>query len=464
MVGMKADTAINPASTRPVAPAAPAGIDRPAFLPTRPATRTGGHPIHEPATRPGDATFESATQHAADNRPSAGTGQEAATVNPTRPAAQAATKTGRKSATQPAAKDEESEPLNTGQKALLLIAGVLLVAVVVSPISLSSQDIIDWAQSPQGLGLAHGWAIVTFFSLDAAAAVCVAIKTFCAWRDKSSGGFGLLVWVFAFMSAIFNYLYGKVTPAKDDEYFFPLMSLAGPLLLEMAIALLKRMIQENGGKRSNHGVSFGMKRWLPIVGAPKETFGAWRLAHLSSIDVADVAVAEFRRLSPEGHLWGLLAKIRTDAIGRLDADDGPAAPPATGRKQNRPATSTGRPTGPSAQAATSPATRPVQGPADMSIRPATPTTPAAPNNPATRPATQPAAHRAHLVSVHEDRAPAGWTATGRANAAEIRRTFGLDAPTSVRQVRARMGWSESKAKPAYNAYLADADLAEEATG
>jgi len=199
-----------------------------------------------------------------------------------------------------------------GMGALLTVVGVLLAGVIVAPIALSSQDIIDWAASPIGLGLTGPWPLVTFFALDAAAAVCVGLVVYCAWRGESPGVFAWLVWAFAGMSAYANYSHSSGSAARDAVWFFPAMSLAGPFLLEIIVRRVRRWVQEVTGQRARHAVSFGFARWIPGVGALRETYGAWRLARLDGINDADAAVTAYRRLCPDGSIRVLSALRRRD--------------------------------------------------------------------------------------------------------------------------------------------------------
>lgn len=195
-----------------------------------------------------------------------------------------------------------------GAGVLLTLMAVLLAGVIVAPIALSSQDIIDWAGSPLGLGLDGAWPIVTFLALDAAAAVCVCLVVYCAWRGESAGIFAWLVWAFAGMSAFANYQHGS-TPgaAADAVWFFPAMSLAGPFLLEMIVRRVRKWVQEESGQREVAHVSFGFARWVPGVGATRETYGAWRLARLNGIDDARQAITAYRELCPTGSVRVLKA-------------------------------------------------------------------------------------------------------------------------------------------------------------
>jgi len=77
---------------------------------------------------------------------------------------------------------------------LVGVIAVLLAGVVAAPIALSSHDIVAWAGSPGGLGLTGHWPLFTFVALDTAAAVCVGMVFYTAWRGEPAGAFGLLVW------------------------------------------------------------------------------------------------------------------------------------------------------------------------------------------------------------------------------------------------------------------------------
>ena len=127
-----------------------------------------------------------------------------------------------------------------GQKLGAIAVGVTLAIVIVAPIALSSQDLVRWATDPHGLGLSQSWGWLAFVALDAAAATCVGMVTIAAWRGESGGAFHGLTWMFACGSAWSNYRHGMSTPAADDQWFFPAMSLAGPLLLDVTLARIRR--------------------------------------------------------------------------------------------------------------------------------------------------------------------------------------------------------------------------------
>lgn len=188
-----------------------------------------------------------------------------------------------------------------GMRALITLVGLLLAVVVVVPLTLSSQDLVRWAHSPIGLGLESGWAILVFVALDAAAAACVGMSVYCAWRGETAGMFGILVWAFAVTSAFANYRFNQGGRARDAVWFFPAMSIAGPLLLEIVIRRVRRWVQTSAGRYEHPLPHFRLARWIPGIGAARETYGAWRTAILDGrISTPDLAVARFRQLCPDG--------------------------------------------------------------------------------------------------------------------------------------------------------------------
>lgn len=213
----------------------------------------------------------------------------------------------------------------TGVAVLLVLVAVMLAAVIIAPIALSSQDIIDWAHSPNGLGLTDGWAVTTFLALDAAAAVCVGLVVYCMWRGEKPGIFGWLVWAFAATSAFANYRHGiRPGAPADAAWFFPAMSLAGPFLLEVLTRRVRRWIQEGAGRRSAHGVSYGLALWVPGVGALRETYCSWRLARLVGLDDAGQSRRLYRLLCPDGSMR-VLARLR-EAEALVPASPAQSAP------------------------------------------------------------------------------------------------------------------------------------------
>jgi hypothetical protein len=168
--------------------------------------------------------------------------------------------------------------------------GVALALTIVMPIAMSSQDLVGWAGSAAGLGLEGLWKYGAFIALDAAAAVCVFATVYAAaWRGERPGAFGVLVWLFAAGSAVANWRHGLVQlqdgAAGDAWWFFPAMSLLGPVLLHVVVLRLRRWVRVDQGLDAapsrrparTDPAEFGWLRWLPGI-AFRETFGAWKMS------------------------------------------------------------------------------------------------------------------------------------------------------------------------------------------
>lgn len=223
---------------------------------------------------------------------------------------------------------------------LLTIVAILLAVVIAAPIALSSGDLVRWAASPTGLGLTGQWPLLVFIALDAAAFACVLLAIYCAFQGRSAGVFGILVWVFAGFSGLANYRHGSAPGAPADAFwFFPVMSVLGPGLLEAVMHFIRKMVRTNDGSQSGDLPKFGIIRWLPIIGAPKDTFGARRTAQILGIHKVDDAVATYHALCPDGSLKVVkairardvaAAKVAERAAAREAAGPRPPAAAPTG--------------------------------------------------------------------------------------------------------------------------------------
>lgn len=213
---------------------------------------------------------------------------------------------------------DQSKVSKIGLGILLVVVSVLLAVVITAPIALSSGELVRWASSLMGLGLDGWWPWLVFIALDCAAFSCVLLSVYCAFRGKGAGVFGLLVWVFAGFSAFANYRHGVEPGApRDAWWFFPVMSILGPGLLEAVTHFVRHQIQTTTGKRAGTLPKFGLTRWLPIIGAPRDTFGARRTAQILGISTVDEAVATYHALCPDGSL-GVVAAIRARDVAAAE--------------------------------------------------------------------------------------------------------------------------------------------------
>lgn len=203
-----------------------------------------------------------------------------------------------------------------GMRALLAAITVGLAFVISAPFALSSQDLVDWAHSATGLALPIAWSLFVFVALDIAAAVCVGMVVYAAWRGESGGIFGVLVWGFAGFSAFANYRHASGTAARDDDWFFPTMSLAGPLLLEATVRRVRRWVKTSAGRYENPLPHFRAMRWILSL---RETWTAYRLSVTEgySQPVEAITAARIRRgVLPPGNppLFPLIDRATTDPV------------------------------------------------------------------------------------------------------------------------------------------------------
>ncbi|MEX5634933.1 hypothetical protein [Parafrankia sp. FMc2] len=228
----------------------------------------------------------------------------------------------RKAAPQAAAapeapKGKNNKGLSTTEK-LWRVAAIALAAVIVAPTALSGAHLIKWAGEPiDGLNLPVWLVWLPLLALDGTAVVGIAMVTIAALRGEHGGAFHFVSWSIALISAGINYGYGTSTAATWDEYFFPVMSLTGPTLLEITLAFARRW------KRIDAGLIFeGVKlkdlgkRVRPGV-AMRETLGAWRVSQREGITDPREAITAYREVTLLRTMSGVealrLAFARTDS-------------------------------------------------------------------------------------------------------------------------------------------------------
>jgi len=188
----------------------------------------------------------------------------------------------------------ESDP-NAGRAArrILILVSLALGVVVLAPIALSAQDLYSWARAPLGLGLPAQFAVLVPVGLDVAAAACIGMTVLAAgWKRERPGIFGILVWVFAMVSAYAQYTHGiaerDAGRAQDAWWAMPAFALLGPLLLEVTLHRVRRWARQDSGEQHTGAAGFG-SRWLPGV-AFRETLAAWAASRREGISTWQAAV------------------------------------------------------------------------------------------------------------------------------------------------------------------------------
>ena len=419
--------------------------------PTNPTDPTDPTPDHAP-TRPARRLFGFGRKQPTDpTTPTADHKPEAPKPTPVAPRPAPPRPTNPKPTTN--TNKPTDRPRRRGQRLLIGSIAALLAFVVAAPIALSAQDLVEWAESSSGLNLDFGWATLVFMALDAAAAVCVLLSVYCAWRGEPAGGFGIAVWVFALVSAFANYQHGTREGAPGDAWwFFPLMSILGPALLEMVTRKLREWVQRGDNRRGKRMPHFGWRRWVPGVGSWTDTYGAYRTANLLGIETVDLAVAWYHYLCPDGSLKVAKA-MRAKGVhaSRVNADRPPTDPTASVEATDSTAaptvapTAPPRPVAPTVQASTSLPTVPA---------PTRPTVPVQPTKTSRIEASP--APTAPRPSPTRNTDQSGHSAAAVANAKYLRSHYPTGLP-KMATIRADLKWSFDRANNAVAAYNDGAD-------
>lgn len=221
------------------------------------------------------------------------------------------TPTAQKSRTKTASKTTKDKWRAAGVVAMVVAAVLFATLPVVAPAVLSASDLLAWAQSRHGLGLIVDLAWFVIAALDALAIACILITLVCAILDKPAGIFAGGAWVIAGVSAMANYRYGTSPDAPTDRWwFFPIMSILGPIMMHGAVKLIRRIVQEESERRATDPPKFGTARWLLM---PKVTYGAYRTAQVLQIKKAEDAIRAYHELCPTGSVRVVAAIRARDA-------------------------------------------------------------------------------------------------------------------------------------------------------
>lgn len=200
---------------------------------------------------------------------------------------------------------------------LIAIVVILLIGLIAAPVSLSAQDIVNWAR--QSLGLKSAWPWVAVYALDATAIISVLVCVYFAWKGRRAVLFQFAVWTVASISALGQYKHGTriIETAPDAWWFFPAMALLGPIMLEMVMAKLRELQREKAGQVAEQMPKFGLLRWIPGIGSFVETYGAWRVARLMNLKTYDQSVHMYRQLCPDGGMR-VLKSVRAHQENRTE--------------------------------------------------------------------------------------------------------------------------------------------------
>ncbi|MDH6110390.1 hypothetical protein P3T36_003428 [Kitasatospora sp. MAP12-15] len=144
----------------------------------------------------------------------------------------------------------------------------------------------------ENLGLSGGWEFLVPFGLDGAAMFCSVLAVREASHGDAALGSRLLVWLFAFASAWFNWVHA---PRGGDHagapQFFSGMSISAAVLFDRALKQTRRAALREQGLIPRPLPQIRIVRWLR---APRETYAAWSLMLLENVRSLDEAVDEVR--------------------------------------------------------------------------------------------------------------------------------------------------------------------------
>ncbi|WP_035805977.1 DUF2637 domain-containing protein [Kitasatospora mediocidica] len=164
----------------------------------------------------------------------------------------------------------------------------------------------------ENLGLSGGWEYLVPFGLDGAAMFCSVLAVREASHGDAALGSRLLVWLFAFASAWFNWVHA---PRGGDHagapQFFSGMSISAAVLFDRALKQTRRAALREQGLIPRPLPQIRIVRWIR---APRETFAAWSLMLLENVRSLDEAVDEVR----EDRQTKLDAKLRARNADRRE--------------------------------------------------------------------------------------------------------------------------------------------------
>lgn len=341
---------------------------------------------------------------------------------------------------------------------VLIGVSVALGFVILAPLALSGQDLYRWADSPTGLNLDQPWPWFVPVALDLAAAACIGMTIVAVWRRERAGAFGLLVWVFALVSAYGQYRHGLAEKAagraQDLWWAMPAFAVLGPLLLEITLYKIRIWARKDAGEQHDAAAGFG-RRWLPGV-AFWETLQAWAASRREGIAKAADAIqfvrdrAAVRAMPPveavhyafgatqstDTHRARVWLTVRGVSVTKADLDEATGVAPTQPRQD------------PDTLSAPTPTPRRAAPTGDIptvdrvSAPEATPTAPVGRRT--DRRTVSP-------VDRHRKTAAVATLSAAQKNAADLRRRYPDGLPSDY-QIRKATGWSPDRVKTARQAY------------
>lgn len=191
----------------------------------------------------------------------------------------------------PADSWERSEERRRRKEAIYGSASyVLLFCCAAVAAALSFHGLVGFGR--ENLNLTGGWEYLVPFGLDGAAMFCSVLAVREASHGDAALGSRMLVWLFAYAAAWFNWVHApRGVDHAGAPQFFAGMSLSAAVLFDRALKQTRRAALREQGLVPRPLPQIRMVRWLR---APRETFAAWSLMLLEGVRSLDEAVEEVR--------------------------------------------------------------------------------------------------------------------------------------------------------------------------
>ncbi|WP_377271589.1 DUF2637 domain-containing protein [Peterkaempfera sp. SMS 1(5)a] len=187
---------------------------------------------------------------------------------------------------------------------------VLLFCCAAVAAALSFHGLVGFGR--ENLNLGGGWEYLVPFGLDGAAMFCSVLAVREASHGDAALGSRLLVWLFAFASAWFNWVHAPRGGGHDGApQFFSGMSISAAILFDRALKQTRKAALREQGLVPRPLPQIRMVRWMR---APRETYAAWSLMLLENVRSLDEAVEEVR----EDRQAKLDSKVRARAADRRE--------------------------------------------------------------------------------------------------------------------------------------------------
>jgi hypothetical protein len=182
--------------------------------------------------------------------------------------------------------DKESTPIR--QRLVAALGTLVLVLVVVAPAAASWHGLTGWGRDH---GAAGGWAYLVPLVVDGAAAYAAWLAMRDVLHGRSAMVDRLLVWAYALGSAAMNAVHADAHGGVGSALFFVGAAGSAVLLWDRTLRHARWAQLDELGLIEAPLPRFRALRWAL---APRETFGAWRLAVCEGAARPDEALALYR--------------------------------------------------------------------------------------------------------------------------------------------------------------------------